>query len=174
MCVHLTSISSKSGGSPAAWQIGTPDLCLCRPLICPPASRHNPSPANLRWQVEVALGCPWPPLHGGLAWDWIRLDQTRLTLCSPMPRSRKELQVSERGFLGILIFPTASAMILTTFYLMSKHFRARRFQLIQVHLAVGSCLKIKAGPNFVFVFQVQKYKFDFSFNSGSKYRLHGV
>lgn len=89
---------SKSGGSPAAWQIGTPDLCLCRPLICPPTPRHNPSPANLSWQVEVALGCPWPRLHGGPVWDWIRLDQTGLTLCERVSGSRKELRVSERLF----------------------------------------------------------------------------
>lgn len=48
MWVHRTSISSKSDKSPAAWQIGTPDLCLCPSLICPPALHHNPSPAYLR------------------------------------------------------------------------------------------------------------------------------
>lgn len=108
------------------------------PFNLSPASQYNPpSPADLRWQVEVAPGCPWPPLHGGLAWHWIRTDHTRLTLCLRVSESRKEPQVSERLFWDFF-FPTASAMSLTILYLVSKHFQARQSQLRQVYLSVGN------------------------------------
>lgn len=98
---------SKSVGSPAAWQIGTPDLSLCQPLICPPrraiilpttAARplHPTLPLptcadrwRLRWGV-LDLRCTASPCGTGS--DRIRLD----SLCVRL--SRKELQVSERLF----------------------------------------------------------------------------
>lgn len=89
-----------------------PRSLFVAPFNLSPASPHNPSPANLYWQVEVALGCPWPPLHGGLARNWIRLDQTQLTLCLRVSGSWKELQVTERLW-GIFIFPAVSAMNLS-------------------------------------------------------------
>lgn len=83
MCIPEASVCVlKLGDPPLLGRVATPDLCLCHPLICAPpppsqlASHHNPFSSNLRWQVDVSLGCPWPLLHSGLAWDWIRPDQT--------------------------------------------------------------------------------------------------
>lgn len=99
-----STVASKSVGSPAARQIGTPDLCLCQPLICPPVPPRNPSPADRRWQVEVALGCPWPPLHSGSTWDWIRPDQARLTLRLCVSGSQKKLPGIRKAFGGDFYF----------------------------------------------------------------------
>lgn len=50
---------------------------LVSPFNLSPVSHNNPSPADLHWQVEVAMGCPWPPLNVGAD---VGLDQTRSDL----------------------------------------------------------------------------------------------
>lgn len=116
---HFQSTCSGSRGS--SLQLGRLALQISAcgtPLICPPASHHNPSPAILLWQVEVAPGCPWPPLHCGTGqWDWIRPDQGGLFLLE----SQKKLQVSKRLLSRICIFLTELEMNHSTPCLMSEH-----------------------------------------------------
>lgn len=92
------------------------------PFNLSPASRNNPSPADLRWQVEAALGCPWPPLHGGLAWDWIRPDQTSRAR-SVLAGAGRARGITEAllGFLSYIAGLNESHQI-----------------LFQVHLSVGN------------------------------------
>lgn len=118
---------SKSEGSPTAWQIGTPDLCLCPPLICPPRRPIIPPLPTCadRWRLHwgvLDLRCTVGP-----AWDWIRPDQTRLTLCLRVSGSGKSYRYL-RGFFLDFIFPTVSAMNVTTPYLMSRHFQVLGFK----------------------------------------------
>ena len=94
-----------SEGSPAAWQIGNPDLCLCYPLICPPWWDIIPPPAPVTGGGYA--GVVLQPLpQAGPARDWIRLDQTGLTLCLYVSGSRNAPQVSE-GFISDFYFSTS-------------------------------------------------------------------
>lgn len=66
---------SKSGGSPTVWQIGTPDLCLCHPLICLPCRAIIPPlPTRAdRWRVHWGV----LDLHCTVGWRGTGSDQIR-------------------------------------------------------------------------------------------------
>lgn len=117
---HFFHQCSKSGGSPTAWQIGTPDLCLCLPLICLP--RHAiipPLPTRTnRWSVHWGV----LDLRCTVGWRGTGSDQIRRdSLCDCVCLGAGKSYRYQRGFLGGLNFPTASAMNLTTPYFISKH-----------------------------------------------------
>lgn len=127
----------KSGGSPAAWQIRTQDLCLCHPLIYPPhCAIICPLPTCAdRWKLHWGV----LDLHCTVAWRGTGSDRIRPnSFCACMCLGARKSYRYQRGFFGIFIFPTASALNLTTPYLVAKHFQAFRFKVIQVYLAVGN------------------------------------
>lgn len=121
---------SKSGGSPAVCQIGTPDLCLCHPLICPPRCTIIPPLPTCadRWRLHWGV----LDLHCTVGWrstgsDRIKPDSLCACVCLGAGKSYRY----RRGFFGNFHFSDSGSNESHT-YLMSKHFKACRFQVILI------------------------------------------
>lgn len=144
LCVCACDIDRFS--STGALKVGDPPLfgrlalqisvCVTL-LICPPRRTIIPPlPTTAdRWRLH------WGVLDLCCTVGWRGTGSDRIrpnSLCAHVCLGARKSYRYQRGFLGIFIFPTVSAMNLATPYMMSKHFQARRFRMIQVYLSVGN------------------------------------
>lgn len=99
----LSALKSGGWGSPAAWQIGTPDLCLCHPLISPPRRTIIPPLPTCadRWRLHrgvLDLCCTVG--RRGTGSDRIRPD----SLCACVCLRAGKIYRYQRGFFGDFLF----------------------------------------------------------------------